>query len=142
MWDIIVKTAAAAAGAVAGYLGGLPVLVQVMAIMMAIDYVTGLICAWKGVSAKSEDGTLSSKAGFEGLLRKGIMILIVYLAWHLDRAIGSAILHNAVVCFYLANEGISILENTTLLGVPWPEKLRDALSAIGKGDGGEPPAMA
>ena len=70
------------------------------------------------------------------------MVLVVFIAWQLDQAMGTAVLHNAVVCFYVANEGISILENTTLLGVPWPEKLRDALDAIGNGDGGEPPMTA
>lgn len=142
MWEKIVKGAAAAAGAVAGFWGGLPVLLQTMAVFMAVDYLTGLICALKGVSGKSENGALSSKAGFEGLLKKGVMVLVVFIAWQLDQAMGTAVLHNAVVCFYVANEGISILENTTLLGVPWPEKLKDALDAIGNGDGGEPPMTA
>lgn len=63
MWEKIVKGAAAAAGVVAGFWGGLPVLLQTMAVFMAVDYLTGLICALKGVSGKSENGALSSQGG-------------------------------------------------------------------------------
>lgn len=138
MWDKMVKGTAAGVGALAGLWGGLPVLTQTMALFMAADYITGLICAAKGLSRKSESGTLSSKAGFEGLLKKGVMLLVVLIAYQLDQALGSAVLHNAVVCFYIANEGISIMENSALLGVPWPDKLQDALEMIGsKVDKGE-----
>ena len=57
----------------------LPAGVQTLAAFMAADYATGLACAWRGVSHKSEGGTLSSKAGFDGLLRKGMMALVVVI---------------------------------------------------------------
>ena len=132
MWDRMTKGMAACAGAVMGLWCALPAGVQTLAAFMAADYATGLVCAWRGVSHKSESGTLSSKAGFDGLLRKGMMALVVLIAWQLDRAMNANALHNAAVCFYIANEGISILENTALLGVPWPKRLRDALDVLGE----------
>ena len=137
MWDRVTKGVAACAGAAIGLWCALPAAVQTLAVFMAADYATGLICAWRGVSQKSERGTLSSKAGFDGLLRKGMMALVVLIAWQLDRALSSNALHNAAVCFYIANEGISILENTALLGVPWPKRLREALDVIGERGEGE-----
>ena len=117
MWDKMVKTLAAAAGAVMGWWTGLGVMPQVLAVVMVIDYITGLMCAWKGVSPKTESGHVSSKAGFDGLIKKAAIILVVLLALQIDTAIGT-------------NEGVSILENTALLGVPYPAALMNALETM------------
>ena len=68
-WDNITKAIAAAAGAVAGLLGEWNVLLTILAWFMGLDYLTGLIVAWRGRSPKSETGGVSSKAGFDGLIR-------------------------------------------------------------------------
>ena len=79
---------------------------------MGIDYASGLIVAACGRSPKTEAGGLSSKAGFVGLARKGFIMLIVLLATLLDRAVGNQamVFQSAATCYYIANEGLSILE--------------------------------
>lgn len=134
MWDKITKAIAAALGAAAGLLGGWNVFLTVLAWFMGIDYATGLICAWRGKSPKTEGGGVSSKAGFDGLARKSLIILIVLMATLLDRAIGTsnALFQTAACGYYIANEGISILENSALMGVPYPKIVLDALETLRK----------
>ena len=131
IWDKIVKAAAAGVGAVLSWWAGLGVMPQTLAVFMLADYATGLMCAWRGVSPKTQSGTVSSKAGFDGLLKKACIVLVVLIAVQLDAAIGTHAMAAATMGFYIANEGISILENTALLGVPWPEKMKTALEALG-----------
>ena len=137
MWEKMTKIAAALAGAAAGLLGEWNVLLTVLAWMMGIDYLTGLICAWRGRSPKTEGGGVSSKAGFDGLARKSLIIMIVLMATLLDRAIGSgqALFQTAAAGYYIANEGISILENSALMGVPYPKAIVEALEGLR--DGGD-----
>ena len=132
MWERTMKILAAAAGAVAGFVGEWNMLLTALAALMVMDYVTGVIVAWRGKSPKSETGGVSSRAGFDGLIRKGFIILIVLLATILDRALntGSMVFQTASVCYYIANEGLSILENAGLMGVPIPEAVRKALEVF------------
>lgn len=130
IWDKTVKTCAAGAGALLSWWAGLGVMPQTLAMFMAADYATGLLCAWRGVSNKTQSGTVSSKAGFDGLLRKACIVLVVLIASQLDAAMNTQVMAGATMCFYMANEGISILENTALLGVPWPESMKRALEAL------------
>ena len=132
MWDKIVKGLAAAMGAVAGFLGEWSVMLTALAVAMGVDYITGLIVAWRGKSPKTDGGGLSSKAGFDGLARKGVVILIVLLATVLDRALGGdvAVFQTAAAGYYVANEGLSILENAALMGVPFPPRVKKALEAL------------
>ena len=132
MWNRIVKSAAAISGAAAGLLGKWNIMLTVLVWFMAIDYITGLICAWRGKSPKTESGGVSSKAGFDGLLKKGIIMLVVLTATLLDRATGmeNSLFQTAAAAYYIANEGISILENSALMGVPYPKAIRDALEEM------------
>lgn len=130
MWDKIVKVASAGVGAVVSFWAGLGIMPQTLAVVMLVDYVTGVMCAVKGVSLKTESGHISSKAGFDGLMKKAAIILIVFVATWLDQAIGTQAMAAATMCFYIANEGVSILENTSLLGVPYPAVLKNALEAL------------
>ena len=92
---------------------------------------------WKK-SNKSETGALDSKAGFKGLLKKGIILLLVWLGVLLDNALGVTYIRTAVVLFFIGNEGISLLENLGLMGVPFPSFLQKALEALREqGDQGE-----
>ena len=129
MWDKAVKALAACMGALAGMLGGWDVLLQVLVILMAADYTSGLIVAAMGKSPKTEYGGLSSKVGAAGLARKGLMLLVVLVGSMLDRAMGTggAMCRDAACWFYIANEGISILENVGHAGAPYPEKLKKLL---------------
>ena len=139
-WDKLFKAVCGAAGAVAGLLGEWNVLLTVLACFMGIDYATGVIVAWRGRSPKTRSGGVSSRAGFDGLLKKFFIMIVVLVATLLDRAIGSsaAVFQTAATTYYIANEGISILENTSLMGVPYPAAIKNALDAMKeKGDQGE-----
>ncbi len=131
-WDRITKWLAGIAGAVAGLLGEWNVLLTILAIMMVLDYLTGLIVAWRGRSPKTEGGGVSSKAGFDGLIRKFFIMVVVLIATLLDTAVGSTarVFQTAATTYYIANEGISILENTALMGVHYPAFVRKALESL------------
>ena len=130
----------AAIGAfIANALGGWDVLLRVLVGMMATDYLTGLLIAgiWKK-SNKSESGALDSRAGFKGLVRKCMILLLVYVAVLLDAAIGTHYVRAAVILFYIGNEGLSLLENLCIMGVPHPKFLEDVLQVLkDKGDKGD-----
>ncbi len=137
MWDKVLKIVSAIGGAIAGLLGGWNVMLTLLAVMMGIDYVSGLIVAACGKSPKSENGGVSSRAGFLGLAKKGFIMLIVLMAMVLDQAIGNGtmVFQMMATGYYLANEGVSILENAGMLGVPFPRKLKNALEELrGKND--------
>lgn len=132
VWDKVVKALAGIGGGIAGLFGGFDVMLGVLVGVMAVDYATGLIVAAMGNSPKTETGHLDSKAGFKGLLRKGVILLMVMLGAMLDMAMGNdtAMFRGMVIWFYVANEGISILENVALTGVPFPAWLKGALEQL------------
>ena len=137
------KVLAAIGGAIAGLLGGWDALLRVLAGMMAADYVSGVIVALLGKSPKTDYGGLSSKVGAAGILRKGLMLTVVLAATLLDAAMGETNLCRDAACwFYIANEGLSLLENLGLMGVPFPEKLKlllgQKLSEGGESNGIQP----
>jgi toxin secretion/phage lysis holin len=109
-------------------LGSWDISLVVLAGFLLIDFMTGCICAIK-------DKKLSSSAGFKGIAKKVIIILILILSVLLDRLIneGTWIFRTLVTYFYIANEGLSILENAARLGVPIPEKVRDVLLQLKEG---------
>lgn len=130
----------AAVGAfVAHALGGWDAAMQVLVALMAADYLTGILVAavWQR-SNKSATGALDSKAGFKGLLKKGMILLLVWLGVLLDNALGAAYIRTAIIIFFIGNEGLSLLENLGLMGVPFPAFLKRALEALREqGDKGE-----
>jgi toxin secretion/phage lysis holin len=137
-WDTVLKWLAAIGGAVAGVFGGWTVTMTVLVAFMAADYISGLFVAGLGKSLKTEGGGLSSKVGWQGLFRKGMMMLVVLIAALLDRAMGDAhIFRDAACWFYVANEGLSLLENLAIAGVPFPEKIKEILEQAK--DKGKPP---
>ncbi|QCT73605.1 holin [Eubacterium maltosivorans] len=116
---------------VATYFGGWDTALQTLVILMLIDYVTGLIVA--GVfknSTKTETGALESKAGFKGLLRKGVALMVVLIACRLDMLIGTNFVRDAAVIAYCINEILSIVENAGLMGVPIPEPITKAIEIL------------
>lgn len=116
---------------VANALGGWDASMQVLVALMVADYITGVLVAavWQR-SNKSQSGALDSKAGFKGLLKKGMIMLLVWLGVLLDAATGANYIRTAVVLFFIGNEGISLLENLGLMGVPYPAFLKKALEAL------------
>ena len=127
------KAAAAAAGAAVGLMMRMPMAVRLLVLLMGLDYLSGVGVALLGKSPKSEGGALSSKAGFAGLARKAMILIVILLAAVVDNLTGSAACTGAATMFYIVNESLSILENAVLLGVPIPEKLRQTLDIAKKG---------
>lgn len=127
VWKGVIKTMAGVGGAIAGAMGGWDNTLKVLIVMMAADYVSGMVVAAMGKSQKTEYGGMSSKVGFEGLAKKGLMLLVVLVATMLDEAMGMAVCRDAACWFYIANEGLSLLENMDLAGVPFPEKIKELL---------------
>lgn len=112
-------------------LGGWDTGLATLCILMAVDYITGWIVA--GVfknSEKSENGGLSSSAGFKGLAKKGVMLLFVLMAYRLDLTVGSTYIRDAVIIAFIANEVISITENAGLMGIPIPAVIIKAIDVL------------
>ena len=106
---------------IASFFGGFDAALITLLIFMGVDYATGLIVA--GVfhkSEKTENGALESRAGWKGLCRKGVSLLVVLVACRLDMIMGSNFIRDATVIAFIANETISIIENAGLMGVPIP----------------------
>lgn len=113
--------------------GGWDAALTTLVIFMAIDYATGLIVA--GVfhnSSKTETGALESRAGWKGLCRKGMTLLIVLIACRLDLVMNTTFVRDAVIIGYIANETISIIENAGLMGLPIPAVITKAIEILTK----------
>ncbi len=109
---------------IAGFLWGkLDGLLLGLIMFMMLDYLTGIAVAFHRKN-------LSSQIGFSGLMKKGFILIIVAIGHILDTQIleGTAsVCRSTIIGFYLANEGLSILENAGLLGIPLPKKLKEIL---------------
>jgi len=113
-----------AGGAAAYFLGGWDTLLWTLVTFIALDYVTGVI---KGIYTK----TLSSGTSFRGLLKKIVIIILVVVANSLQRLLGDSVpIREVVIVFYIANEGISLLENAAVILPDMPEGLRDVLLSL------------
>ena len=100
-------------------------------IFMGADYLTGLILA--GVfkkSPKTDSGALESRAGWKGLARKGITLLIVLVAAQLDLIMNTEYIRDAVIIAFIVNESISIIENAALMGIPIPKQITKAIELL------------
>ncbi|WP_303789370.1 holin family protein [Ruminococcus flavefaciens] len=124
--DKILQTISGAICAVCGFLWGeLDGLLYALIAFMTIDYVTGLVVAW----IRKE---LSSEIGFKGIAKKVFILSLVAVGHILDVHVlgGGAVCRSAVIGFYIANEGISILENAGNIGLPLPKKLIEVLQQL------------
>ena len=92
-------------------------------LFMCADYISGILC---GISNKE----LSSEVGFKGIAKKIMILLLVGATNLLGQATGIEGLRYIVISFYLANEGISIIENASILGLPVPQKIKDVLEQL------------
>lgn len=118
-------------GMISQAFGGWDAALISLLLFMAVDYLSGLIVA--GVfhsSDKSETGTLNSAACWQGLLKKGMTLVIVLVAARLDIVLGTAFVRDAVVIAYIVNETISIIENAGLMGLPVPDVIMSAIEQL------------
>ena len=121
-----IQTAITLLGGWLGYfVGGWDGMLIALVVLMALDYITGVMCA-------IADHKLSSAVGFKGICRKVLMLMLVGVANIVDvHVVGSGnALRAAVICLYLSNEGVSILENAAHIGLPVPEKLKIVLEQL------------
>ena len=131
MKEMILTVTGCLGAAIAAVFGGGSAGLTTLIIFMAVDYATGLIVA--GVfhrSPKSDGGALESRAGWKGLVRKGVTLLIVLIACRLDIMLGVTYIRDAVVIAFIVNEAISILENAGLMGVPIPAAITKAIELL------------
>ena len=124
-WNAIQFMFAAIGGWLGYFLGGCDGLLYALIAFVTIDYLTGVMCA-------INDKTLSSEVGFKGICRKVLIFLMVGIANILDvHVIGTgSVLRTAAIFFYISNEGISLLENASHLGLPVPKKVKDVLEQL------------
>ena len=125
VWTKIQIAAAAIGGWLGYFLGGMDGMLITLVVFMALDYITGLMCA-------IADRQVSSAVGFRGICKKVLILMLVGLANVVDLHVvgtGSA-LRGAVICFYLSNEGLSLLENAAHIGLPVPDKLKSVLAQL------------
>lgn len=124
-WSAVQFVFTAVGGWLGYFLGGCDGLLYALIAFVAIDYITGVMYA-------INDKTLSSEVGFKGICRKVLIFLLVGIANILDlNVIGTgSVLRTAVIFFYISNEGVSLLENASHLGLPVPQKIKVVLEQL------------
>lgn len=129
--NIVLAELAAIGAGIANLFGGWDAPLAILIGMMAADYITGLLVALVfKTSPKTDGGTFSSNVSFKGLIRKLGELAIVFIGVLLDRFLGVNYARTSVILFFAANEGLSILENTALMGVPYPTFIRNTLEIL------------
>ena len=125
IWAKLQAAITALGGWLGYFVGGVDGLMTALLIFMVLDYITGVMCA-------VVDKKLSSAVGFKGIFKKVLILLLVGVAHVVDlNVVGTGdALRSAVICFYLSNEGVSMLENAAHLGLPVPEKLKSVLEQL------------
>ena len=125
VWNTVQFSFAAVGGFLGWFLGGCDGLLYALIAFVTVDYVTGVMCA-------VVDRKLSSSGGFKGIFRKVLIFVMVGISHILDtQVIGNgSVLRTAVIFFYISNEGVSLLENASHLGLPVPEPVKTVLKQL------------
>lgn len=125
LWNTTQLIFTAVGGWLGWFLGGCDGLLYALIAFVVIDYITGVMCA-------IVDKRLSSRVGFKGICKKVLIFALVGIGHILDtHIIGSgSVLRTAVIFFYISNEGVSLLENATYLGLPVPKKIKLILEQL------------
>ena len=105
--------------------GAWDIALMVLVCFMVLDYLTGLIKAY--LTKK-----LSSNVGLHGIARKSVILIVLIMSVMLDRILNSGtwVFRTLVCYFYIANEGLSILENCSVIGLPIPDRIQEALEQL------------
>lgn len=116
---------AAMGGSLGAVLGGFDGFLYALIVFVVVDYMTGVMV---GILNKE----LSSQIGFRGIFKKVVIFSLVAVAHIIDTHViqNGSVLRTTVIFFYLSNEGISILENAALIGLPIPKKMKDVLEQL------------
>ena len=128
------ETFCAIAGLVGGFIaaifGGWDSALVTLVIFMAIDFFTGVVTAVMKKSKHTESGGLSSKAGWFGLAKKICTLLLIAVAVRMDIMLGTTYIRDAVCISFCLNELLSIVENTSLMGIPYPPAIKKAIDVL------------
>lgn len=116
---------AAMGGSIGAVLGGFDGFLYALIVFVIVDYMTGVMV---GILNKE----LSSQIGYRGIFKKVVIFSLVAVAHIIDTHViqNGSVLRTSVIFFYLSNEGISILENAALIGLPIPKKIKDVLEQL------------
>ena len=122
------------AGIVGGFittlLGGWDSALVTLIVFMGVDFFTGVVTAAMGRSKHTDSGGLSSKAGWIGLAKKVCTLLLIVVAVRMDILLGTTYIRDAVCISFCLNELLSIIENTTLMGIPYPPVIKKAIDVL------------
>lgn len=122
------------AGIVGGFittlLGGWDSALVTLIVFMGVDFFTGVVTAAMGKSKHTDSGGLSSKAGWFGLAKKVCTLLLIAVAVRMDILLGTTYIRDAVCISFCLNELLSIIENTTLMGIPYPPAIKKAIDVL------------
>ena len=128
------ETACFIGGAVGGFiatlLGGWDSALATLVIFMGIDFVTGVVTAVMGKSKHSDSGALNSKAGWIGLAKKFCILLMVMVGVRIDILVGTNYIRDTVCISFCLNELLSIVENASLMGIPFPPVIKKAIDVL------------
>lgn len=119
-------------GGIAALFGGWDSALVTLIIFMGIDFATGLITGAMGKSKHSKSGKLNSKAGWYGLAKKSSILMLIIVAVRLDILLNTNYVRDAVCIAFCVNELLSIVENTSLMGIPYPPALKNAIEVLQK----------
>ena len=125
VWTKVQIAITAIGGWIGYFVGGMDGMLIALIVLMSLDYISGVMCA-------IVDRKLSSAIGFRGICKKVLILMLVGVANIVDLHVvgtGSA-LRGAVICFYMSNEALSLFENAAHIGLPIPDKLREALAQL------------
>lgn len=129
--EVIFTTTGIIGAFIAQLFGGWTQGMTTLVILMIVDYIMGiLVAAVFGTSKKTDDGKLESRAGWKGLVRKGVTLLIILVATRIDMLMGTTFVRDAAVIGFSANELLSIVENAGLMGIPMPKVITDAVEVL------------
>lgn len=125
IWTWVQVAIAAVGGFFGWFLGGLDGFLYALLAFVVLDYLTGLMCA-------VVDKKLSSEIGFRGIFKKVLIFVMVGVGHIVDTQIigDGSVSRTAIIFFYCSNEGVSLLENASRIGLPVPQKLKDILSQL------------
>lgn len=130
--EIFITVFTIGGAALAKLMGGMDKILIALLWFIVIDYITGCILSLVfKKSTKSQNGAYASNAGFKGIVKKVIILICVFACTQLDIALGfNGVIRSLVIMFFIANEFLSIIENTGLMGVPWPKAIKNMLEVL------------
>ena len=119
-----------AGGFIAAIFGGWDSALETLIIFMGIDVVTGVVAAAMSKSKHSDSGALNSSAGWTGLAKKFCILLMVVVGVRIDLLLGTTYIRDTVCISFCLNELLSIVENTNLMGIPYPDVIKKAIDVL------------